>query len=747
MKKFEGISEELDVLKASGPTYAFLCKPLINILNQMDVSSDIFLKFQADYLRKLTESYACDCKAVQVLKLTRLGLPFGLISASGIDILSEVFFRKGLDTVVKRKILLVKEKARIELDHNTARVMFGVPDVTNTLKEGEVFFQYSDEENPSKPPTAFEGEVLITKFPCIHPGDVRKFQAMKFVGTIKGLTNLIDVLVFPTCGTRPHSNEMSGSDMDGDEYFITWDPKLIFPRPNTNAMDYPDTKAENLNRPVEVLDMLEFYCRFSRDSGIGRISAAHLAISDRKGIFNQVCESLAEKASIALDFAKTGQSVKLLHSERPEIYPDFMDKDDKPMYQSSHALGLMHREIVDFRDFLDDIPGQEQEGNSNVRLLTVQGHERYEQSARNAYRTYASAIQHLQKMHGIDDEIGLVYDCFVKGQKYLCGRNENDSVHEVCHRSVNNIMRQLSDQFYEEFSHIPEDQRTQSPHCQAKASAWYLVTRELNRGRNQKYYLLPWIISPVLIEIAHTNRPPNFRHMCASSPPISSNEIAGDTLVQLWDGSSEDLKQRKILNDLNLWFEDLQNNGKFDGVDADEQQLFEAKNILRDSVVNILSQVPIETLSYSESYVLVMKRLYHCFDMYSSFSGIYSYLRILVLFSLFRYYRTRETKNLGKILLGDGTEVLHTFSLSMRDGQFREMVSRTNSPLKIRLKQVVGGNEIKEMVAKIHESSHHLNDLCLVSVSGTKGAIWKLKNAITKTTFYSDILNPNFGLL
>ena len=42
-----------------------------------------------------------------------------------------------------------------------------------------------------------------------------------------GLDHLVDCIVFPTQGPRPHADEQSGGDLDGDEFFVTWDERLI----------------------------------------------------------------------------------------------------------------------------------------------------------------------------------------------------------------------------------------------------------------------------------------------------------------------------------------------------------------------------------------------------------------------------------------------------------------------------------------------------------------------------------------
>lgn len=46
----------------------------------------------------------------------------------------------------------------------------------------------------------------MTKNPCMHPGDVRKFEAVN----VEKLRHIVDCIVFPAKGPRPHPDEMAG---------------------------------------------------------------------------------------------------------------------------------------------------------------------------------------------------------------------------------------------------------------------------------------------------------------------------------------------------------------------------------------------------------------------------------------------------------------------------------------------------------------------------------------------------------
>ena len=50
------------------------------------------------------------------------------------------------------------------------------------------------------------GPVVVTRNPCLHPGDVRQLTAV----SVPELAHFVDCIVFPNHGPRPHPSEMAG---------------------------------------------------------------------------------------------------------------------------------------------------------------------------------------------------------------------------------------------------------------------------------------------------------------------------------------------------------------------------------------------------------------------------------------------------------------------------------------------------------------------------------------------------------
>lgn len=142
---------------------------------------------------------------------------------------------------------------KVPVPASCGRTLFGVVDELGHLNPGQVFLQCSPGlcggSRPGGRP--HRGPVLVTKNPCHVPGDVRMFEAVD----LAEYRHLRDVIVFPRHGVRPHPDEMAGSDLDGDEYAVFFDPALFLEH-NEPPMLFPKKSAPQMQGPATVSGVL-----------------------------------------------------------------------------------------------------------------------------------------------------------------------------------------------------------------------------------------------------------------------------------------------------------------------------------------------------------------------------------------------------------------------------------------------------------------------------------------------------------
>ena len=110
------------------------------------------------------------------------------------------------------KLLNKKGVERCRIMIPKSRLLFGVCDSMNVLKEGECAVKVTMDGDGQ--PMALKGmEILVTRNPCLHPGDLQKFSAVEK----PELSHLTDCIVFAVRGKRPSADMMSGGDLDGDK--------------------------------------------------------------------------------------------------------------------------------------------------------------------------------------------------------------------------------------------------------------------------------------------------------------------------------------------------------------------------------------------------------------------------------------------------------------------------------------------------------------------------------------------------
>src|SRR6218665_1924242 len=296
---------------------------------------------------------------------------------------------------------------------------------------------------------------------------------------------MVDCIVFSAKGQRPHPNEMSGSDLDGDIYFVCWEKSLIPPGENKEPMDFTSKEKQDLPTPVTDSDMIEFVARYIEIDQLGVIANAHLVHADSKDIHCDQCVQIAKIHSDAVDFPKTGHKQRLPADLRPASYPDYMMKTDKPSYISDTVIGKCFHQCRaielsnEFRK-LEPIPPDSD--------LILPGHETYLDSSKAMKAFYDRKIDELKAVYGIDTEVELL-SVGALAMKESLGHLKSDhySVAEIIKLSIDAIRTKMKGMFYEEFGGSHREHNN-TLLC-LKASALYVVSyssTELDQENNEQ---------------------------------------------------------------------------------------------------------------------------------------------------------------------------------------------------------------------------------------------------------------------
>ncbi|PHT78885.1 hypothetical protein T459_16937 [Capsicum annuum] len=147
-------------------------------------------------------------------------------------------------------------------------------------------------------------------------------------------------------GNRPHADETSGSDLDGDLYFVTWNENLI-PVEAVEPMIYDSTKIDEFHGKVEDKDLIDFFLRYIIEDNLGSMSNAHLMQAHQYGAKNSTSIKLTDSISKALDCSKTEDYAAFPKILKPKSYPHYMEKKGVKTYLSTNILGKLYDQIKD----------------------------------------------------------------------------------------------------------------------------------------------------------------------------------------------------------------------------------------------------------------------------------------------------------------------------------------------------------------------------------------------------------------
>lgn len=260
MNKFKSTHTILEICSWTRFQPGFLNRQIITLLSTLNVPDETFWNMQTTMTSKLDRMLVDTDAAFDVLmeSCADQGNAAAIMLSAGFKPDVEPHLRGMLSCVRAAQLWDLREKARIFVP--AGRWLMGCLDELGVLEQGQCFIQVSKpslEHCFSKHGSKFaetkrnmeviKGYVVVAKNPCLHPGDIRILEAVDN----PELHHLYDCLVFPQKGARPHTDEASGSDLDGDLYFVTWDDDLIPPSKRSwPPMEYVAAEAKESQRPV-----------------------------------------------------------------------------------------------------------------------------------------------------------------------------------------------------------------------------------------------------------------------------------------------------------------------------------------------------------------------------------------------------------------------------------------------------------------------------------------------------------------
>eukprot|EP00210_Caulerpa_lentillifera_P001869 g1798.t1 len=500
MIKYWSNDTSIEVLASyARPQELCLNQQLIMLLSNLGISDDVFMKLMKDQLKLMSNMFINEQTARERLSSMDCGINWRLLFKTDFRTTSDPYFRSLLSALYKGRIKGLREKSRIPIDPLKARVLLGTVDETRTLQYGQVFIQISKQLNqPGNEKLIIQQRVVIGKSPCLHPGDVRTFNAID----CPLLYHMCDCVVFPSQGPRPHPNELSGSDLDGDLYHVIWLEELVPCVENKVSMNYPSIPVVETQDAVSTDDMLDFLQENIEFDCLGQINNMHKALVDQKGLESDCCLHLAELHTQAVDAPKTGQWPKIQSKFRKLLnkYPDFMMKEDKPSYPSEKVLGRMYRECTTLCN------------NENLsinwkipKIIQINGFEKFIEDAKKHKNDYNSALLEIMEMYGVQTEAEIMSGCVQSYHKKI--GKEGTAISDIIYSIKSRLIEKYRGIFIEDLElldskSIDEDQAI------CKAAAWYNVCYShegnnkslLRREQSKKFLSFAWVNAEYLIK-------------------------------------------------------------------------------------------------------------------------------------------------------------------------------------------------------------------------------------------------------
>lgn len=212
MLKFESKNRMLNVAKWSEAMPCYLNREIITLFSTLGVRDQVFLDMQNDQMNALGKMLTDREVALRVLDSMGLKESKSIIVKmllAGYKPDMEPYILMMLQSYLESQLSDLRSRCRIFVPKG--RVLIGCLDETKNLEYGQVYvritmtkrdFQCSKQVFIEKDDNTYilTGKVVVTKNPCLHPGDVRVLEAVYEVALEE--RGWVDCIIFPQKGKR-----------------------------------------------------------------------------------------------------------------------------------------------------------------------------------------------------------------------------------------------------------------------------------------------------------------------------------------------------------------------------------------------------------------------------------------------------------------------------------------------------------------------------------------------------------------
>ena len=305
-------------------------------------------------------------------------------------------------TYIYNRLCNISKKYRFHM--KKCAFLIGVCDFDNLLGTNEVFIQLCNDNSGKR--KIITGDVLITKNPCLSIYDLQKVHAI-YKEEFKNL--FYNVIIFPSKGKIPIPSKITGSDLDGDIYWVCWEKKLLHIEerdfsdrfiPLKNGEKIPDninlryhikengkrirnlyfkvkTDDYNMTRDINNKNLsfkercLDFHKFFHSNYKLPEVNRSYLAFISKLfkyeqykniGIFDiEELEKFAFYHSVEVDFQKAGETSNFIGEK---ISPTFLKKHElrkksnilirlKEIYDEYYSYKIRNIINIEFYEYLN----------------------------------------------------------------------------------------------------------------------------------------------------------------------------------------------------------------------------------------------------------------------------------------------------------------------------------------------------------------------------------------------------------